>query len=140
MAKHNGTIKDGQPRVYFDCAKCPAYCCSIYERVAVAKRDIKRLAKYFDVSYETAERRYTRLYEGERVLKRTRDRIFKETCIFLNQETRSCGIYHGRPTVCREYPARARCAYYDLIQFERGQQDDETALPLVQIEFKKFKD
>ena len=34
------TLKDEQPRVYFDCAKCPAYCCSIYDRVQVTQRDI----------------------------------------------------------------------------------------------------
>jgi hypothetical protein len=37
------TIKDDQPRTYFDCTKCPAFCCSIYERVQVTKRDITRL-------------------------------------------------------------------------------------------------
>jgi Fe-S-cluster containining protein len=126
-------------KLKFDCGQCPAYCCSIYERVAVTKRDINRLAKFFGVSSEIAERRYTKLFNGERVLKRTRDRIFQETCIFLNQETRSCTIYHGRPAVCREYPVTSRCIYYDLLKFEQGQQDDETVLPLVQIEFRKFK-
>src|SRR5829696_7939916 len=52
-------IKDEQPRVYFDCSKCPAYCCSVYERVKVTKRDIARLAKHFGVTYEQAEKRYT---------------------------------------------------------------------------------
>jgi Fe-S-cluster containining protein len=132
-------VTDEQPRVYFDCSKCPAYCCSIYERVAVTKRDINRLAKYFDVSVETAMRRYTKMHSGERVLRRKKDVIFEETCQFLNQETRGCGIYHARPAVCREYPARVRCSYYDLLQFERGQQDDPDVLPLVQITFRKVK-
>ena len=35
-------IKDDQPRVYFDCNKCPAFCCSVYERVRVTKRDVTR--------------------------------------------------------------------------------------------------
>ena len=37
------TIKDDQPRVYFDCNKCPAYCCSIYERVMERPYPGKRL-------------------------------------------------------------------------------------------------
>lgn len=132
-------ITDDQPRVYFDCNKCPAFCCSIYERVQLTKRDINRLAKYFKVSVETAMKRYTKMWGDERVLRRTKDKLFAETCIFLNQETRGCGIYHARPAVCREYPDRVRCAYYDLLQFERRQQDDPDVLPLVQITFREVK-
>lgn len=134
-------ITDEQPRVYFDCSKCPAYCCAIYERVQVTKRDVNRLAKYFGVTAEAAARRYTRLNKenGERVLRRKKDEIFEEACQFLNPETRGCTIYHARPQVCREYPARSRCSYYDVLQFERLQQDDDTVLPLVQITFREVK-
>ncbi|HEV7375804.1 MAG TPA: hypothetical protein VGN95_13875, partial [Pyrinomonadaceae bacterium] len=68
-------ITDEQPRIYFDCSKCPAFCCSVYERVAVNKRDINRLAKHFGVSVETATRRYTKMHSGERVLRRKKDVI-----------------------------------------------------------------
>lgn len=132
-------ITDDQPRVYFDCNKCPAFCCSIYERVQVSKRDLNRLAKYFKVSVEKAMKRYTKMWGDERVLRRTKDKLFTETCIFLNQETRGCGIYHARPQVCREYPDRTRCVYYDVLKFERQQQDDPTVLPLVQITFREVK-
>jgi Fe-S-cluster containining protein len=133
------TIKDDQPRTYFDCTKCPAYCCSIYERVQVTKRDLTRLAKHFGVTVEVARRRFTKRWEDERVLKRVKDVIFPETCMFLDQETRGCTIYHARPAVCREYPDRVRCSYYDMIQFERRQQDDESVIPLVQITFREVK-
>jgi Fe-S-cluster containining protein len=69
------------------------------------------------------------------VLKRVKDVIFPETCTFLDQKTRGCTIYHARPAVCREYPGRPRCAYYDVLQFERRQQDDETVIPVVQITY-----
>jgi uncharacterized protein len=130
-------IKDDQPRVYFDCNKCPAYCCSIYERVSVTKRDINRLAKHFGVGFEEARARYTKDQDGERVLKRVKDRIFPKTCAFLNQETRGCTIYHARPAVCRSYPGRSRCTYYDLLQFERRQQDDDSVVPVVEITFRE---
>lgn len=129
-------IRDDQPRVYFNCSKCPAYCCSVYERVKVTRRDITRLAKHFGVSVDDARQRYTMDFEGERVLKRVGDAIFQETCVFLNQETRGCSIYHGRPGVCREYPGLSRCAYYDLLKFERKQQGDETVVPLVRLTFR----
>lgn len=132
-------ITDEQPRVYFDCNKCPAFCCSIYERVQVTKRDLNRLARYFNVTVETAMKRYTKMRGDERILRRKKDTIFPETCMFLNQETRGCGIYHARPAVCREYPDRKRCVYYDVLQFERRQQDDPDVLPLVQITFREVK-
>ena len=131
-------ITDGQPRVYFDCAKCPAYCCSIYERIQVTKRDLNRLAKHFGLTVEQTAKRYTKMWEGtERVLKRTPDPILGEACQFLDRETRGCTIYHARPGVCREYPDRARCSYYDVLQFERRQQNDLTVLPLFQITFRE---
>ncbi len=131
------TLTDDQPRVQYDCTQCPAYCCAIYDRVQVTKRDINRLAKHFGVPYETAEQRYTTTWQQERVLRRTSDPIFGKSCKFLDPQTRGCTIYHVRPNVCREYPGRTRCAYYDLIQFERRQQADETVVPLVQITFIK---
>jgi hypothetical protein len=39
--------------------------------------------------------------------------------------------------VCREFPITTRCAYYDLLKFEREQQDDPNALPIVQITFRE---
>ncbi len=133
-------IKDDQPRVHFDCNKCPAFCCSIYERVVVTKRDINRLAKFFGVSTEEAKRRYTADFEGERVLKRVKDVIFERTCMFLDQKTRGCTIYHGRPSVCRSYPGRSRCAYYDVLRFERVQQGDENVIPQVKIIFREVEE
>jgi Fe-S-cluster containining protein len=133
-------IKDDQPRVYFDCNKCPAFCCSIYERVVVTKRDITRLAKHFGVSFDQARERYTADFEGERVLKRVDDVIFERTCTFLDQKTRGCTIYHARPAVCRSYPGRSRCAYYDVLRFERIQQGDENVVPLVKITFREVEE
>jgi Fe-S-cluster containining protein len=130
------TATDNQARSYYDCAKCPGYCCSIYERVQVTKRDLNRLAAYFHLTPEAAALRFTTLNGKERVLRRKADPIFGKACKFLDPQTRRCTIYHARPSVCREYPARARCAYYDLLQFERIQQGDNDALPLVQITFR----
>ncbi len=59
--------------------------------------------------------------------------------MFLDQETRKCTIYQARPGTCREFPTTVRCAYYDLIKFERTQQDDPDVLPLVKITFRNGK-
>ena len=124
-----------KPRSYYDCVKCPAFCCSIYERVQVTARDIRRLAKHFGVSEKVATARYTKMYGDERVLRRKADPMFGQACRFLNHETRGCSIYHARPAVCREFPTTTRCAYWDLLNFERVQQDDPDTLPLVKITF-----
>jgi Fe-S-cluster containining protein len=123
----------------YDCDKCVAYCCSIYDRVQVTPRDIRRIAAHFRVSPEIATGRFTKLFGKERILRRKADRLFGQACMFLNQETRKCTIYHARPLVCREFPTTSRCAYYDLIQFEREQQDDPDVIPLVKITFENGK-
>ena len=133
------TTTDHKKRSYYDCTKCPAYCCSIYDRVQVTKRDLKRLAKHFGISEETAAERHTKMYQKERILRRKKDPIFGLACKFLDPETRRCTIYNGRPNVCRTFPDKTHCAYYDLIQFERTQQDDPTVVPVVQITFREPK-
>ena len=120
----------------YDCSKCPAYCCSVYERVTVGQQDIKRLAKHFGLGIRATAQRYTKTYNGERILRRKADPVLGQACTFLNAETRQCTIYFARPKVCRDFPSTERCAYYDLLQFEREQQGDDTVVPLVQITFR----
>jgi Fe-S-cluster containining protein len=114
-----------------------AYCCSIYDRVQVTPRDVRRLASHFRVTPEVATERFTKGYNDERILRRKADRLFGQACMFLDQETRKCTIYNARPSTCREFPTTTRCAYYDLIEFEREQQDDPDVIPLVKITFKE---
>ena len=88
----------------------------------------------------TSTQRFTKLYGAkERVLRRSYDPIFGKSCTFLNKETRQCTIYHARPLVCREFPTTVRCAYYDLLKFEKQQQGDPDVIPLVKITFKNGK-
>lgn len=113
----------------FNCLKCPAYCCS-YERIDVTQRDIVRLAKHFGVTPEQALRRFTKIKEGDRVLRHQQDTVYKSICMFIDQETRRCTVYDARPAVCRQYPEGNRCGYYDFISWERRHQDDADYIPL----------
>ena len=120
----------------YDCTDCIGYCCSIYDRVDVSKKDLKRLARYHDVTVEEAEELYTTTVDGYRSLKKVDDLIFEKTCTFLDQTTRLCTIYEGRPKACREFPVHMpedRCSYYDILVHEREQQDDPDFIPLVEI-------
>jgi hypothetical protein len=37
--------------------------------------------------------------------------------------------------VCRTFPEGPRCAYFDLLQFEREHQKDATVIPLIELVF-----
>ena len=69
-------VTAAKPRSYYDCVKCPAFCCSIYERVQVTLRDIRRLAKHFGVTEEVATTRFTKVWGKERVLRKKADPMF----------------------------------------------------------------
>lgn len=127
-----------KPRPQFDCDKCPAFCCSIYERVAVTPKDLRRLAKHFKLSLEETKKRYTKMWTDEMILKRKFDPVLQTTCQFLDVKTRGCTIYHARPEACRDYPARSKCAYYDLLKFEQRHQDDPSVIPLIRIDFQEW--
>lgn len=111
--------------VFYDCSRCPAYCCS-YPRIAVEAQDMRRLAARFGLSLAKAWRQFTKKGEepGERVLRHQRDETFGTVCRFLDRETRQCTVYEDRPQACRVYPGTVRCGYYDFLSFERRAQED----------------
>jgi len=124
----NGRQKRRSLPIFFNCDKCPAYCCS-YDRIEVTKRDLLRIAKHFGISYKQAEQRYTKNSPLGRVLRHQKDHIYKHVCEFLDSDTRRCTIYTARPSVCRGYPDGSRCGYYDFLASERRRQCDEDFIP-----------
>lgn len=115
-------------KLRYDCSKCPAYCCS-YDSIVVTKRDLSRLAKHFGVDLETAEERYTKIVDGEVVLRHKKDKTFDTVCMFLDLKTRRCTVYDARPAVCKGYPEFPTCGYYEFLKWEREQQGDEEFIP-----------
>jgi Fe-S-cluster containining protein len=113
----------------YDCSKCPAYCCS-YEHIGVSNRDIRRLAKHFEIDAETAAKRFTKSAKDGPVLRHQKDEIYGSVCMFLDVKTRRCTVYEARPGVCRDYPDRLRCGYYEFLKWEREFQDDPDFVPL----------
>ena len=129
-------MKNGKPfpvpvRAQYSCTTCPAYCCT-YTDIEVTSRDIARLARHFDLDIKVAEERFTKIDPTERVrlLRHRQDKVFDSACMFLDQDTRKCGVYDARPGVCRTYPDSARCGYYDFLKFEREQHDDPEFIAL----------
>ena len=108
----------------YDCLNCPGYCCS-YPVIALTKRDVERLAKHHDMSFDDAEAKFTKSDHGhKRIMRRKKDEHFGRICRFFDTEKRRCTIYQARPAVCRDFPNDKRCGYYDFLQFERHHQDD----------------
>lgn len=119
------------PRVKYDCLKCPGYCCS-YDLIEVGKRDVARLAKHFELTYEQAERRFTKYDSDEKVrtLRHQKDKHFSKICMFFDKRKRRCTIYEARPSLCRAYPNEPHCGYYDFLKFEREHQGDDDYIAL----------
>jgi Fe-S-cluster containining protein len=117
------------PIARYDCTQCPGYCCS-YDRIAITDRDLKRLAKHFNLNLEDAERRFTRFFEpGERIVRHRKDPVYGSICRFFDTDQRRCSIYEARPTVCRDYPHGSKCGYYEFLKFERRHQGDPDFIP-----------
>lgn len=114
--------------VMYNCAKCPGYCCS-YPVIPLSKRDVQRLADHFELSFETARRKFTKVDGDEDyAMRRKKDEHFGKVCRFFDTERRSCTIYRARPTICRTYPG-GRCGYYDFLSSERRAQEDPEFVP-----------
>lgn len=117
-------------KVKYDCLKCPGYCCS-YPNIPAKPKDIRRLAEHFGVTPEEAQKRFTKKGYKEdgqkkapRVLRHQKDEHFGTICRFFDTEKRRCTVYEARPKICREFPGRKRCGYYEFLSFEREAQED----------------
>lgn len=112
----------------YNCAKCPGYCCS-YPVIPLTKRDVHRIAEHFDLSFETARRKFTKVDGDEDyAMRRKADVHFGKVCRFFDTDKRSCTIYEARPRICRTYPG-GRCGYYDFLSSERTAQEDPEHIP-----------
>jgi hypothetical protein len=90
----------------------------------LTKRDVERLAKHFDLTFEQARKKFTKKDpEAEYAMRRKKDEIFGGICQFFDTEKRCCTVYEARPGICRSYPG-GRCGYYDFLSHERRAQDD----------------
>ena len=118
-------MPEASPRKLYDCAKCPAYCCS-YRYIHVTARDIARIARHFGLTPEAARAKHTKQGQSarSRALRHKSDAHYGTVCRFLDPETRACRIYHARPAICRDFPGTGRCGYYDFLSFERRAQGD----------------
>ncbi len=109
----------------YDCLNCPSYCCT-YARIEVTVRDVKQLARHFDITESQARARYTKRGwdKGERVLRHQKDEVYGSACKLLDLKTRLCTVHESRPEVCRGHPAESTCGYYVFLMSERRDMED----------------
>ena len=108
----------------YDCSKCPGYCCS-YPDIALEKRDVERLARHHDMTFEEAKVAFTKEAHGRKyAMGGKTDKHYGRIGRFFDTDKRRCPIYEARPAVCRSFPGKGRCGYYDFLKFERTTQDD----------------
>ena len=111
--------------IFYDCLNCPSYCCT-YPRIPVTKRDLRRLAKHFDLTEAEAEEKFTKpgWTKRERVMRHQKDEIYGSACRFLDLDSRLCTVHGVRPSVCRGHPDGPTCGYYVFLMSERRDQED----------------
>ncbi|MBV9247962.1 MAG: YkgJ family cysteine cluster protein [Acetobacteraceae bacterium] len=87
------------PHDPLDCLKCPALCCRMAGYVRVSRDDIRRLAKFLNLTVRQFEERHIieKTRKGEKRIK-----AGYRTCQFLTPD-RMCGVYEARPRDCRGY-------------------------------------
>ena len=101
----------------YDCSVCPAFCCG-YPDIPATRADIARIARHLKTTALDAREKFTEAEGRRRKMKHRPDAKFGATvCVFLNQKTRSCGIYRARPAICRDYPGD-RCEWHDRMMLE----------------------
>lgn len=117
-------MADATP-TFYDCHNCPSYCCT-YPRIPVTVRDIRRLAKHFELSEDEAREQFSKpgWTPRERVMRHQDDEVFGSACRFLDLETRLCTVHEVRPSVCRGHPDGPNCGYYVFLMAERRDQND----------------
>lgn len=109
----------------YDCTRCvPSWCCA-YPLIAVTSKDIKRLAKGFGMTEEEVKSKHLRRVKDEKQwhLRQRQNEYRGKICKFYIDN--KCSVYEHRPDVCREFPYKERCHYYDFLEAERKHQDDE---------------
>ena len=82
--------KKAAPKPRYDCSKCPGYCCS-YPVIPLTKRDVERLARHHDLSYEDAKAKFTKEAHGHKyTMRRKKDEIYGRICRFFDTTERRC--------------------------------------------------
>ena len=88
----------------FECTQC-GECCTLrgdYAYVYLSEEEVESLAGLLRLGIATFRRRYTHVDKDGWTQLAGADG--GERCVFLDPETKRCGVYEARPTQCRTFP------------------------------------
>ncbi len=88
-----------QKGLKFKCTGCGACCTGSPGYVFLTEIDEKRIADALNISIETFQKKYTRMFLGRRSLIEDPKNY---DCVFLKNN--QCSLYEARPKQCRTYP------------------------------------
>lgn len=90
------------------------------------------------MTFDEAKKSFTKEAHGRKfAMRRKVDKHYGRICRFFDTEQRRCGIYEARPAVCRSFPGKGRCGYYDFLKFERETQNDPAWIAVTDHSFWK---
>ena len=72
----------------YNCKKCPGYCCS-YPLIALDKRDVERLAKHHNLSFDEARTKFTKRAHGRRYAMRRKGDLTTARSVAFSISTRA---------------------------------------------------
>ncbi|MDA8743768.1 YkgJ family cysteine cluster protein [Rubripirellula amarantea] len=84
----------------FECTQCGACCGGEPGYVWVDPEEIEAMAKELDIDVIDFEAKYTRQVGNAKSLKEYEN----GDCVLLDQTSRKCTVYEGRPIQCRTWP------------------------------------
>ena len=93
---------DYKKGIKFEC-QGSGNCCisrSSYGFVYLSEIDLKRFAKYFNISVKKFKEKYCQVTDG--FIHLIEKKSLKGKCLFLNKN--KCSVYKSRPSQCRTWP------------------------------------
>lgn len=84
----------------FTCTGCGDCCTGEPGYIWVDQDEMEKMAEHLGLDLEAFQADYTRKVGIRRTLKE----FSNGDCVFLDTETRKCGVYHLRPKQCRTWP------------------------------------
>ncbi len=84
----------------FQCSQCGDCCTGSAGYVWVNKDEIANMAALLDVDVETFEKKHVRLVG----IRKSLIEYANGDCVFFDNVTRKCKVYHARPRQCRTWP------------------------------------
>lgn len=84
----------------FECTQCGNCCTGAAGYVWVHSEEIERLAALLNLPVDEFRKRYVRKIGGRESL----IELENGDCVFLDSQSRRCGVYAERPRQCRSWP------------------------------------